>query len=71
MQAVTNDFNIRDPNNGVIRIGIGTKAQTGSAGIEIFDRHGRKRIGLGTEHNTDIPGILFMDANGITTNVIQ
>jgi hypothetical protein len=55
---------LRDPNNNVTRITLNTNPKTGSAGLQIFDRLGRRRILLATEPEDDRPGLFFFDEEG-------
>ncbi|MDB5350093.1 MAG: hypothetical protein JWN86_1340 [Planctomycetota bacterium] len=55
---------LRDPNTNKVRVSIGTNADTGSAGLQIFDRQGRKRIALATRAKDDAPVLIFTDENG-------
>ncbi|WP_168189374.1 hypothetical protein [Paludisphaera borealis] len=55
---------IRDPNNNAVRIKLTTNPENGSAGIEIYDRQGRRRIVLGTRADDDLPGLFYFDQNG-------
>lgn len=55
---------LRDPNNHMTRITLNTNPKTGSAGLQIFDRLGRRRIVLATEPEDDRPSLFYFDEQG-------